>query len=624
MARFKRPIRLVLLAVVGLGLLQGCPRDDAPPNDAGPDFIDAGVEDAGEDAGALDAGHPCLTDEECEAAVGPTTLCWGAEAGQPGLCVAMCVQDDDCAQFEAGLRCEDATGRCIPARGCTRDSECPPPGGFDPDDYCELSSIGCRCVSEANASGFDGVCRRRRTVCTECTDDGQCGDSQGILEPAGRCRPLQDDHEGPLPDGGVRKFCFQEPAGTQCGCGMILTAGGLCIPQNGNCHQVGCAQDADCPNGAVCNTAACLCEARCAWNFDPMIQALNPPGCHPELSCWVDPENLEPQSRFFGAGRCRPPCQSDAECQAEDPRLVCRAEQVEGGESNKRCRPAGDCMDGWECALKYPQPPGSLYLGYCRREDFSCQSDCRTGLHPTRHRPYADCITGYKCVHQDGQNLCVQQTCLELGGARIACNAGQYCCGEDKDGDGLPDPCPSTGLLSNQCYRAPEPPFCTTCQTHADCQQYPNPSGSPLPALCIGAGPRPGGGAAVNICAPATWNDFTLDDSGVPRAALGCPAKYAPTAVRVQCTTPSDCGPSGMCEEDLSSPLPGGGYASYCMCLGTGDGSSVSNCPNDPAGVVSVCRYAPQGALTSCLQSMVCVPSPGVAYLPPEENGCGL
>lgn len=614
---------LALIALLGAADLMsfGCLSCNPPPPPPEPD---SGVEvDAGVDAGPVDAGPDlsCSADSDCAEKVGTTYVCDQVD-GSPsyGTCVAKCRIDDDCEPYQLGLRCEEKTGHCIPARGCKDDTNCPPQQ-YDPNDYCSSSGIQCRCVQgEKSKDGFDGVCRRRRGVCEECTDDTQCGyvppPGTSVFEPQGRCLPLQGDPNGQLPDGGVRKYCFQMEAG--CGCGMVRDpASGTCIPQSHTCSEVGCSEDKDCPFGSVCNVAQCLCEPRCVWNFDR--KELNPPGCPPGRSCWVDPENLDPDSPYFGAGRCRPPCTDDSSCQALDPRLVCQGEEIVGGTSDKRCRPGGECMDDLQC----PQEQGSIYLGYCDRHDFTCKTDCRTGTDPVTGQPFDDCISGYRCVNDNGTNICKQQTCMQLGGARLGCAKGEYCCGEDRDGDGVAEPCPLTGVdPDSQCYPAPQPPFCTECMSNSDCANINN---TPLPSVCIYAGDRPDGSKGVNICAPATYNDFTVDENGVAKAYRGCPSKYSATTFKTKCQTNADCGPTGSCNFDESTTYPDGGHPLTCLCDADGTSNNTVGCPGDAdAGTQTFCRFAPAGTRTQCIVTVACTPSPGDAYKDPAEGGCGL
>jgi hypothetical protein len=617
-----------LLAVFAVGGLvtTGCP---APP----PPIVDAGEpEDAGFDAGEPDAGDPdvfpCTTDQQCQTEFNPETVCDDiAGSSTFGLCVPRCSRDEQCERYATGLRCQEQTGHCILGRGCQNDTNCPP-NQFDPSDYCNITGPGCRCVTEDHPSGLGGVCRRRLSVCDECVFDEQCGNGV-TFDPQGRCRSLQGDPSGALPDGGTRQYCFYAEQGVNCPCGMVRTVEGLCVPQSGSCGQVGCTTDDECPFGSVCGDTGgtCgLCEARCSWNFDQKKQ--NPPGCGPGKTCWVDPGNLNPSSPYFGAGRCRPPCEDDAQCKALDPRMECRAESIAGGgQSEKRCRPAGECMDDFEC----PQPnPGDIYLGYCDRASFTCKTDCRPGIDPVTGSPYDDCTSGYKCVNQNGNNVCLQQTCLEQGGARLACNAAHYCCGEDKNGDGTADACPASGVGADQCYLSARPPFCQTCMTHADCANLPNPSGSNLPHRCLYTGDRAPMVEGVSLCGIATHNDWAVDALNISKAHRGCPAKYNPVPVKIRCMQPSDCDQpgqpgSGNCGPDPYEKLADGGVILTCLCTANGNTHQTAGCPapNVDAGVLGYCRHAPAGTQQYCLSSVVCMPGANTIYTT-ANFGCGI
>lgn len=588
---------------------------DSGGDGGGGDGEDAG--DSGTDAGVVDAGRPCRI-------------------------------DDDCQAWNEGLRCDDQkledggapSYQCTAARGCLDDSNC---GRADEKDYCYHYGLQCRCVTpEPNDAGTPGVCRRRRGVCEECTEDSQCGEkTSGVFDPPGKCDPLQGDSSG-------KKYCFQT---APCSCGMV-NRNGYCQPQGNSCAQVGCDEDRDCPGGSVCNVARCLCEARCRWDFRPEVKGEAPPGCPPGKVCWVDQANLEPASPYFGAGRCTPPCESDEQCTNTNlnpyggSKLKCAAEQLAGGGlSPKRCRANGQCMDDHECP---DQPPESIYLGYCDRSTFACMADCRVGADPVTGQGYRDCRAGFKCVTQSsGVRECVQQTCLEQGGARMACRRGQYCCGEDKNFDGVADPCPPVNQReTNNCYDAPQPPFCLSCKSHDDCKNYTppawltpcangskSPSCSPLPNVCVYAGDRPNGAEGINFCLPSTYNDSTPDDAGVPKDYRGCPAGYGVEGIRPKlvqgdnyCNTNADCSrgnDGGLCAPDLGLTLQDGGHPLACLC----DHPTLpSACPNEPdGGVTSVCRFG-IAKPRACFQTVVCTPSPGMAYRDagPPDFGCGL
>ena len=251
----------------------------------------------------------------------------------------------------------------------------------------------------------------------------------------------------------------------------------------------------DCGTGQVCNAvgSGCgVCVPRCNWDF---VNKTSAPECPAGQVCWVDHQNLDPSSRNFGAGRCRPPCSGDSQCTNTatnpqgGPKLVCESEDLGGSLSAPRCRPDGECMDDEECPVL---PSTSLTDGYCNRATLRCETDCRVGIDPTTGGEYQDCRPGNKCeVQIDGRRVCKPKTCAELGGAAVACRPGQYCCGEDLNGDGIIEPVPASTDPVSQCYDMPKPPFCTTCASDADCAGLPNPSSSPLRSLCLNAPPAP-------------------------------------------------------------------------------------------------------------------------------------
>ncbi len=409
----------------------------------------------------------------------------------------------------------------------------------------------------------------------------------------------------------------------------------------------------------MCNKASCLCEPRCRWDFEHKVEAA--PGCRPGTVCWVDNANLDPNSLFYGAGRCRPACNNNEECTnaVANPfggsKLKCASEQLSGGGlSLKRCRANGPCMDNLECP---DQPQESIYLGYCDRGTFDCKTDCRLGIDPLSGQGYKDCRNGYKCQANGAVNECVRKTCVEEGGARIACTSGEYCCGEDKNNDNVVDPCPPVNQRAeNGCYKAPTPPFCFVCTSDADCKNYTapswltpctngskSPSCSPLPSVCQYQGDRAQGVPGVSSCAPSTYNDATQDSFGVGRDLRGCPAGYAAVGIRPDlapgndpdyCKSNADCslgqatlpdgGFPGLCQADTSITFQDGGHPLACKCTSPG---TASNCPNSPdgGGITSVCKYG-IASPALCLRTVVCQLPPGLAYRDagPPDYGCGL
>ncbi len=610
-------LRVALLGLTASAVfLLGCPKPEEKPDSGTPDT--GVVVDAGSDAG-VDAG----TDA-------------GFDAGY------VCKKDSDCSIFKQGLRCETSDGGCVPAQGCNNDTNC---FSSNPDDYCFELGTQCRCVfnqSPADA-GFPGVCHRRTGVCGECTSDEECG-KDGLFQPVGKCATLQGDNSG-------KKYCLQSMLGV-CGCGMVNDGMGFCKPQNNSCSSWGCGKDSDCDPGSVCNTKSCLCERKCRWDF---AQKKSVPECGPGLTCWVDSANLNPTSTFYGAGRCKPPCTDNSDCQdtTKNPQgganLKCASEDLGGGMSDKRCRANGACMDPLEC----PQnPPTQPELGYCDRATFVCRTDCRVGTDPTTGKAYPDCQRGYACANDagvpDAGNICRRQSCVELGGTK-ECARGQLCCGEDRNYDGIAEPCPATVTLeANRCYDPPKPPYCTVCNPqngNADCAGAtfeglrPNDGGSALPSLCV-FGAQPQGQQPTFVCALGAVNDFSIVN-GQAVAAKSCPAVYDlisppidfyivdPSGMAADpdnCKTDVDCNKghdAGHCGIDPMRKQQDGGPVLSCLCDNTNP--NLWKCPTQrDGGYLSVCPGGP--GIQVCAESVVCRPPQGMLFQPRgnPNYGCGL
>lgn len=604
------------------------------------------------DAGVDGGPGRCTEDRDC--ATQPGTVC----DVPAGTCIPRCDDDFDCLPAKQGLVCDTFSGHCVKGQGCNADFECQ---SLNTEDKCYKYGQQCICDKrDAPNAASQGTCRLRRSACEECADSRECGDDPIIFGPpegigAGKCAQLMGDGSG-------KKYCLYQRVG-QCACGTVDDGTGYCKPQSNSCSQVGCNVDKDCPGGSVCTVnqpdagvAQCggICVPRCRWDF--LTKSLVAPGCPPGTTCWVDSANLDPTSIYYGSGRCRPPCQSDNDCKrsAANPfggdNLRCAGEQLNGGgTSEKRCRANGECMDNAECPeLPNDQP----YLGYCDRASFVCKTDCRPGTDPVTGLPFKDCREPYACVLDAGVNICKLKTCVEQGGAGVACAQGEYCCGEDKNRDGTPDPCPPPSERNAAgCYKAPVPPFCTRCMSDDECQNPnlpawlsgPNacangsksPSCSPLPPACVRV--PVGSSATIDVCAPSTWNDTSLDSLGRIKADQGCPRNYQEVYQRIDraeqsenyCETNDDCNvgtDAGSCEPDPELRLPDGGLLKSCRCTAGNPGVPArGQCPNNPdAGIVSECKTGVAGQRLSCISTVLCVPSAAILTSPTDMYGCGL
>ncbi len=618
-----------------------------------------------------DAGQVCTKNDECATGWFCNTTTGKCAEGEPP-----CQNDFDCA---AGKIC-DGMGTCVAGKSCNADFACQELN--DPEDRCYRYGIGCVCDLRGDDGGVgtSGTCRVRKSPCTQCESDLECGADPIIFGPpdgigAGRCRALPGDTSG-------AKYCRYQIVG-QCQCGTINDGQGYCIPQSNSCDSIGCNLDKDCPSGAVCsvnrpdagaNSCGGQCVARCRWDFASKDNVA--PGCKPGDVCWVDQKNLDPSSLYYGAGRCKPPCQSTAECGLSagnpfgGPDLVCEAEKLsDGTDAQPRCRARGDCMDSLECE---ELPSGQPYLGYCDRGTFECKEDCRPGVDPVTALPYKDCRSPYACTADAGVNFCRLESCVEQGGAAIACAQGEYCCGDDKNFDGVTDACPPLAERNAAgCYKAPKPPFCTVCGVGADLTDpmqagladaeclalmppqwvtcangAKTPNCSTLRPRCVYAGDKAAQGDGVNVCALPGVNDIgtvSLRYGDTRKDQIACPNNYRSQFIRPQpnpsmtgyCQTNEDCSPrladgsadpdgGGICEPDPELRLMDGTLLKACRCeAGTAD----LNCPNGayPIGPLnSFCKAALPGTRSYCIETVVCSGTPNIYYNTTDNFGCGL
>ncbi len=611
------------------------------------------------------AAELVCTDGAC-AAVIPPVQDGGVDAGPPP-----CTNDFMCP---SGKICDTLSGDCVMGQTCSADFQCQ---SLNAEDRCYR--YGQQCTCDTTATG-GGTCRLRKGPCEECLADSECGSDVVIFGPpdgigAGKCKTLPNDMTG-------KKHCSYQRVG-QCACGTIDDGTGFCRPQSNSCDSVGCNIDKDCPSGAVCSVnrpdagvGSCggVCVPRCRWDFE--IKDNVAPGCPPGLTCWADSQNLNEQSIYYGSGRCKPPCNDNADCQSSGnnpfggTNLKCDGERLsDGTKSPNRCRANGACMDNAECPELMDAGP---YLGYCDRAVFVCRSDCRTGSDVITNLPFKDCRPPFSCSNDAGVNFCRLETCTEQGGAGIACAQGEYCCGDDKNFDGTADPCPPLAQQNPAgCYRAPAPPFCTECgagtdfsmgvdsmvkaAADAECAALmraswapctngsKSPNCSPLKPSCEYAGDR-GMATGIAVCMMPSVNDVgtvALRYGATPKAQIACPTNYTVNYLRPQpnpsqgvgyCNVNADCSAlpdggvsdAGVCEPDPGLRQMDGGLLKACRCDAK---SGAVQCPNGTApigDVRSFCKDGVTGSRSYCITTAVCTPPRGSVYTATTELGCGL
>jgi hypothetical protein len=308
-----------------------------------------------------------------------------------------------------------------------------------------------------------------------------------------------------------------------------------------------CSTDAQCdPHSAtpICNPQLGLCVGACTFD----LKTGESPGCPAGQVCHLIPTlaALPPQDPNYGKGRCGDPCTAATACGSG---LVCRSEGVD--HPVQRCGlPPPECMGNVEC----PNSPATNSWGYCDESTHACKTDCRTNT---------DCHPGFLC----SGNACVAQTCLQAGGATMACDYGQFCCGETES----PAPCPS-GIDGGACYDKPAGTWCGTCSKDDDCNtaSYPKRAGN------------------KNMC--------LKDASGNSYCALGCdvghpaecPRSWQCQNIFVGCSKDGDCGNQAGAHCDL--PADGGG--GLCTCTSDPNCASGTNCRSQKCVFSSVCHTA--------------------------------
>jgi hypothetical protein len=361
-----------------------------------------------------------------------------------GISDGKCRKDEDCKVAEY---CQVSTGVCLNAKGCTTSQDC---DTEDETDYCAYG----KCFCDPDRAG--GRCRPRFSICSACTRDVECGggsdEDNYLYEKWGYSATC-------VADGAGVKSCLPT-RNTRCPPGYIVTTTSpdSCQPAGGSCAaNAPCTSDAECdPMGSrpICNTDRGFCIPACTFAY----QAGESRGCPSGQVCHVDPRLLTANNPNFGGGRCGAPCDSGAtpyECAAANGIQTACVPDGDPLTSSRplRCRPASPaCVWDQDC----PRSDDAHSKGYCDTATLTCQNSCR----PEREDELgltSDCIQGYKCLN----GACVQKTCIEGGGAILACSRGQFCCGEADSPS-----CPP-GVNRGACYDPPNPPWCGECEETA-------------------------------------------------------------------------------------------------------------------------------------------------------------
>jgi hypothetical protein len=460
---------------------------------------------------------------------GSTLTDGGVDAGVPGCGTGPACHPDE--------YCDTATLSCLPAKHCTADPSTDPSGErsceFGQNDYCAYGA--CYCATEIAG----GVCLPRVAPCATCTADRECGNTSDYIDYRAACvgiagaagvdsKVCVPKYEGACPPG------YQQ--------GTVSGTFQYCLPAGGSCGAPGpCASDADCDatsNSPICDTSQGVCIPACTYKYSDATS-----DCPPNQVCNVDPRLLQPPTNpNFGKGRCGVPCDTDGG-------YTCLAGTscVPDGDAHtssrpSRCRPPPpQCIRNNDC----PADPGGHSFGYCNLATLSCSTGCQTN---------DNCAGGYHCVG----GLCSQQTCLDEGGANIACQYGQFCCGET----GGP-PCPA-GVMQGECYDSTNPPWCGDCTA----------------GMSVAT---PGGGVRPQQSRCALDKMWHACDPSIPAE---CPRSEICTDGPMFCAQDADCGSGGQCVDIQAY----GKMGKACSCqTGKTCPTPLSHCGMDAMGMPTVC-----------------------------------
>ena len=487
------------------------------------------------------AGVPvCLDDQtlashECEAGFcQPTqTVCLDGFVCSPaegdcvppcvGTCPDVCNEDKDAlihrSCLDSGVcqpgsetACTDKTPECV-------DGECRRPCKEDNDCVAGLGAAKClpSQILQERVCGTDGYCHDQVTDCTKL--GAECSE--------GACVPIACSADSECPGwcsvvgAYVAQSCVDGACVSSqpesCGDGQVCTPAGCAV---------GCAVDADCPDGWACSLD------------DPA----SPGHCR---ECSVDTDC---------PGAAVPYCSAD---QTKVMRLLCVAyacaevleadcssatSTCEGGACLlPACEGDTDCGEGMLCIHA-----GTLDAECVQcTEDYHCAGDCFGTEFLAAH-----CVEGV-CALDEPASCPPGQACIDLGACGALCGPEQPC----PDGQTCVEP--ETGF-----------PYCAECETTADC------AGGGTPTVCQGD-------QVVKVsCVAKICEAFPLEDcqqtGQVCVAGSGaCGAKSC--QVDTDCVAPFVC--AGLntespfcaeCREDFHCPPP------ECTAEGVVRGSACS------------------------------------------------
>ncbi len=356
----------------------------------------------------------------------------------PGRCTGICASDADCP---ADMRCSQIEANFLANT----------PGAFDDGPYFDLSictyaagsRTGCTAEGDCDATGAGGA----DEVCWPTTGgdgsfDAICVTPSSAGQPGDPCGddPTTDDVENRLCDGAC---IFNRCAGvcatdSDCPGGRCLLIDGSPRASNSACvFGTTCTGDSDCAAGEVCDDvldAAGTASPMCVPSQGSLTGGAR---CEVDAGAFVpvadrcDRDCLD-TGRGRDEGRCRQPCEVDADC--GDPDFVCT--QLELSVDSRGTFP--DRTDDTTATLRR--------CSYLPGSRDACTSD-------------GDCPTGERCLAATNSAGTLETLCATAvpGGAATG------------EGCSLDEPCANPGACFAR-WEDPSVSYCTElCARDADC-----------------------------------------------------------------------------------------------------------------------------------------------------------
>jgi hypothetical protein len=535
---------------------------------------------AGEDEAPCAAGSQCLSGI-CRGGRCSTACADGAcphdrvciAYDTLNLCERRCADSEDCG--ETGICQPGAAGQICAVRGVQAE-------GSPCEDAAQCASGRCQ-SGQCAARCDDGVCPPGRACVTDIS--GSVCRLAGAVELGGACARGADCLSGFCAGGRCALDCADGtcPAGTRC---TRFAEGSFCFSA--------CAEDADCPDAARCDTRfaegptcfwrgdvadgeTCTADAQCASGRCHAGRCLVrcPTGdCAIGTLC-VDFDTVDlcaptplPEGAACGPGdvcaegyactggrclpgcamgcptaavcvgaECRPRCDADTDC---GPGLLCN--RFDG--SAPYCDLRGEVDPGGMCARAADCASGLCFNGLCRA---GCDAGCPEG---------EGCITlagGAWCLPV-GEGV-VGDPCVRDGACRSGLCVGRRCA----------TPCPELGCPDGtRCRTLRAGGFCV-----ADCDPVAA-EGCGLDELCAPY-PADAGGLCVPADERAAVGEPCADASACTAAAIACLPSLDGMRCRAPCRSDDDCP-----NEQVCASMQAG--AAYGACMPRGAGGDLAPC----------------------------------------------